>query len=392
MTVRIPALRSAGGALALAFLAVASAPARALDEVASFGTNPGALRMFEHVPDNASGLMPVVVVLHGCNQDEHFAEDAGYVALADAHGFALVVPVQATRNNSARCFNWYRPDDTRPDVGELASILQMVVSISARHDVAADRVYVSGFSAGGAMAVALMARAPTTFSAGAVFAGVPFGCAADVNQAFACMNPGVTRSQAEWADVVTGSGSLPSSPPTSSPSAWPRAFIWQGLADTTVAPANATALALQWSGVHGASVDPDVVVRDDGRSIERWTLAGATRVELVRAQGVGHVHPADLVAGCGRTAAFVEDTGQCGAQDAVAFFGLAAPSEEAPPAPTPPRADADGTDSAGDGAAAESSGCAASADGAPAGMWALWAAALLLGRGLRSARPRHGAA
>jgi poly(3-hydroxybutyrate) depolymerase len=54
---------------------------------------------------------------------------------------------------------------------------------------AADRgkVFVIGLSAGGAMASAMLATYPEVFAGGAIIAGLPYGCATNVQQAFETM-------------------------------------------------------------------------------------------------------------------------------------------------------------------------------------------------------------
>ena len=39
-----------------------------LTEIANFGPNPGALRMFSHLPPVLPDQCPLLVVLHGCTQ------------------------------------------------------------------------------------------------------------------------------------------------------------------------------------------------------------------------------------------------------------------------------------------------------------------------------------
>ena len=45
-----------------------SALTASITEVTSFGTNPGALKMFVHVPPSLPAGAPMVLVLHGCAQ------------------------------------------------------------------------------------------------------------------------------------------------------------------------------------------------------------------------------------------------------------------------------------------------------------------------------------
>ena len=66
----------------------------ALVSVTSFGDNPGNLAMYEHVPASLPDGRPLVVVLHGCTQTAAAMESAGWDALADAYGFAVVYAQQ----------------------------------------------------------------------------------------------------------------------------------------------------------------------------------------------------------------------------------------------------------------------------------------------------------
>jgi ABC-type sugar transport system substrate-binding protein len=101
-------------------------------------------------------------------------------------------------NNQNACFNWFEPDDTARDRGEALSIRQMIDAVVERHSVDRSRVYVAGFSAGGAMTAAMVAAYPERFAGGAIIAGVPYGCADTVSKALQCMNRGMDRAPAEW--------------------------------------------------------------------------------------------------------------------------------------------------------------------------------------------------
>ena len=70
-----------------------------LTEVTGFGSNPGALRMFEYVPTDPEPAL--VVVLHGCTQTAaSYDFGAGWSTLADRHGFVLLLPEQQPANNA----------------------------------------------------------------------------------------------------------------------------------------------------------------------------------------------------------------------------------------------------------------------------------------------------
>ena len=183
-----------------------------------------------------------MVALHGCTQNAAlYALASGWWTLAEAHGFALLLPEQSDANNPGLCFRWYDPAQTRRNHGEAAGIAAMIHEACARHALDAGRVYVTGLSAGAAMTMAMLACYPDLFKAAAPVAGVPFGAAMDVSSALMVMAghgvPQVTALVA--AHRAAG-------PPQAGPIAL---SLWQGLADDRVVPANARAIAAVWQAL-----------------------------------------------------------------------------------------------------------------------------------------------
>ncbi|MBV8096231.1 MAG: hypothetical protein JO110_23945 [Acetobacteraceae bacterium] len=79
--------------------AVLRAHAATAIEVSNFGSNPGNLRMFKYIPDQLPSSAPLIVVLHGCKQNEPaFASESGWIQLADKLHLALVMPAQVRSN------------------------------------------------------------------------------------------------------------------------------------------------------------------------------------------------------------------------------------------------------------------------------------------------------
>jgi poly(hydroxyalkanoate) depolymerase family esterase len=166
----------------------AASGAKRLREVMGFGSNPGNLRMFVYVPERLSRGAPLVVALHGCSQTaDDYDYGAGWSSLADRLGFAVVYPQQQPANNPQNCFSWFSPGDIARDHGESLSIRQMVEHAIASFGLDRRRIFVTGLSAGGAMASVMLATYPEVFAGGAIIAGLPYGCARTVQQAFEAM-------------------------------------------------------------------------------------------------------------------------------------------------------------------------------------------------------------
>ncbi len=297
---------------------VAAAPtaqAATLQQVASFGSNPGALTMFSYRPDGLPSGAPVVVELHGCTQDATtYFTNSGWRTFADRHGFALVLAQQSTANNSNTCFNWFEPGDITRGQGEAASIAQMVDYAVANYGSDSRRVYVTGLSAGAAMTAVMLAAYPDKFAGGSINAGIPYKCATSMTAAFSCMNPGVDKTPAAWGDLVRGAYAGWSGPR-------PKVAIWHGQSDTTVAPMNGVELRDQFTNVNGVSQTPSST--GTITSGVTWEDYGG-RVRLTKVAGMSHgtaVDPGTAANQCGTAGAYFIDT-VCAAYYDVAFFGL----------------------------------------------------------------------
>lgn len=284
----------------------------------TFAPNPGALEMLLYAPADLAAGAPLVVVLHGCGQSAAaFAEDGGWLELADQLGFAVLAPQQVSANNPNRCFNWFELGDIRRGDGEPASIAAMIADASAAHSLDPQRIYIMGLSAGGAMAVVMLAAYPELFAGGAVVAGVPYGVARGMPQAFRAMQGhGITPSAQLAALVADAGGHARDFPPLS---------IWHGDADRVVHVDNATAIARQWAAVQGLDPDPDRRERVDGRDRAVWRAPdGTVKIEDNRVAGLGHGVPLQTggEAGLGRAAPFMLEAGVSATREIARFWGL----------------------------------------------------------------------
>ena len=295
-------------------------PATPLQELHSFGSNPGNLRMFGYRPPRCSGNTALVVVLHGCTQSAAgYDLGAGWSTLADRYGFALLMPEQQRSNNPNGCFNWFQPEDSQRDRGEPLSIRQMIEKSVVDYGIDRRRIFVTGLSAGGAMTSTMLACYPDVFAGGAIVAGLPYGAATNVQQAFESMFQSRSRPAREWGDLVR-KASFHQGP-------WPRVSIWHGNADKTVIPSNAKEILKQWTDIHGLSLAPSAQKIVDGYPREVWMDgAGNEILECYTITNMAHGTPlatGEAEGACGMAGPFLLPVGISSSYHISKFFGVA---------------------------------------------------------------------
>lgn len=297
--------------------------ATSLEEVHGFGTNPGNLRMFKYLPAGLAPNPALVVVLHGCTQTAAgYDLGAGWSTLADRFGFALALPQQQRSNNPNGCFNWFQSGDIERGRGEAYSIRQMVDKMVSDHGTDPARVFVTGLSAGGAMTSVMLATYPDVFAGGAIVAGLPYGAATNVQQAFETMFQCPPRPARAWGDLVRGA--------SAHEGPWPRVSVWHGGADATVIPSNAREIVKQWTDVHGLPEAPSTQATTDGYLRQTWiNKAGDELIESYTITNMAHGAP--LATGraddeCGVAGPFLLEVGISSSYHIAKFFGLTAKS------------------------------------------------------------------
>ncbi|WP_028774143.1 extracellular catalytic domain type 1 short-chain-length polyhydroxyalkanoate depolymerase [Shewanella waksmanii] len=256
-----------------------------------FGDNPGQLTA--HLIKADRGAAPLVLVLHGCEQDAlTFAKQSGFETLAAVKRFNLLLPQQAKSNNIKRCFNWFSAQDTDKDSGEMLSLKNML--LHAQQQTQSQATYIVGLSAGGAMASAMLAHYPEMFSSGAIVGGLAYPCADSLTKAISCMRTGPAVSAEQLAKQI--------SPQPATSANWPSLSVWTGSQDKIVNPINAQVIAQQWAQLKQLQ-QPLEETSTSGYQTQTWYQDNQAVLQLVTIEKLGHGFPIDASKQGGGTAA-----------------------------------------------------------------------------------------
>ncbi len=255
-----------------------------------------------HVPPQLprDAQVPLVLALHGCDQTAaEFAEATRWNALADTHHFVVAYPQQTATHHAQRCWNWFRTSHQHRGAGEpaiLTGILAQIAGTGRTFSIDRSRVYVTGLSAGGAMALVLAATYPEQFAAVGVHSAPAYGTATNAVTALRAMSGRVMP---------------PAPPPGAAP--MPPLIVFQGTADSVVGAVNSDRIADQWLAYRAqdplagplrqrsttvAAARPRTQTSKRGAEVHRWYDPQRRRaLEVWQVDCLGHAWSGGTAAG-----------------------------------------------------------------------------------------------
>lgn len=327
--------------LALMLSSLPSAPvARAGSWVnGTVSTSAGSRNYKLWVPAGYTGsaAVPLVMMLHGCTQNpDDFAAGTGMNTVAESNTFLVVYPEQPSNADQSKCWKWFEPAHQARGSGEPAILAGIVNKIRSSYNVDAQRTYVAGLSAGGAMAAIMGATYPDLFAAIGVASGLEYRAAGSSIEAWTVMRQGGPDPNQQGYRAFQAMGSVERKV---------RAIVFHGTSDYTVYPVNGDQVLSQWAqtndyvddGSDNNSVDATADSTTTGTVTNGYNYTkyvynagGAPLLEKWIVQGMGHAWSGGATAG-----SYTDPKGPSASREMWRFFAQGS-GDGPPPPPTDP--------------------------------------------------------
>jgi poly(hydroxyalkanoate) depolymerase family esterase len=193
--------------------------------------------------------MPLVVMLHGCQQTApDFATATRMNQLAERKGFAVLYPQQSAASDAHRCWHWYQRTIQKGQ-GDVKTIAELIAQVQQRHGLDASRTYAAGLSAGAALAMILALRHPELIAALGVHSAPVFGTADSAMNAYRTMQRGAGSSFSDVAGEAARAIAAARPPLGGMP-----AIVIHGDRDAVVRRTNARQLGQQLQIINAAAI------------------------------------------------------------------------------------------------------------------------------------------
>ncbi|KAF8910766.1 acetyl xylan esterase [Mucidula mucida] len=260
-----------------------SLPRGVLTQISNFGSNPTNVQNFAYVPQNLKANPGLLAAIHQCQGTaQGFFSSTSFRQLADQYGFIILYP---DAPDPGGCWDVHTNATLTHDAGgDSLGIVSGLRYLISGYGVDTDKVFSTGLSSGAMMTDVLAGAYPDVIRAGAVFAGVPYGCFAgpDLWQS-QCANGQLVKTAQQWGDQVRSGY-------PGYTGVRPRMQLWHGTADTTLYTQNFYEEIKQWTNVFNVSQTATATTQN-------WPMSGWTRsdygpnVEGILASGVTHNIP-----------------------------------------------------------------------------------------------------
>ncbi len=294
-------------------------------EITDFGKNPGNLKFYLH-PNNSikEKKRPLVIVLHGCTQNaKEAAELSGWNKLADTNNFIVIYPQQKFINNTNLCFNWFLNHDIDKNKGECESIFEMITYTKSKFNVDSSKIFITGFSAGAAMSLVMVAVHPETFNTAALFAGGAYKSATNPIEAISVM---LGKKQINSKDLAY----LVKKQNVSYTQNYPKLIIYHAVNDPIVNYKNSNLIIKQWTELYKSDTIPESIETDykNIKTLTKETFnnqSGEIFLTRYSIDNIGHrllVSPGESNNKGGKTGLFGIDLGYHSTYETAQQFGI----------------------------------------------------------------------
>ncbi|HYD63521.1 MAG TPA: PHB depolymerase family esterase [Noviherbaspirillum sp.] len=280
-------------------------------------TNHAGTRAYKlYIPSGYTGqALPLVVMLHGCTQQpDDFAAGTRMNAAAEDNNCFVVYPAQTKSANGSNCWNWFNASDQRRDKGEPSIIADITRAIIREYKIDTNRIYVTGLSAGGAMAAVMGATYPDLYAAIGIHSGLPYAVAHDMPSAFAAMKNRKSKASGHKTGVKAAAPFGHTMP----------VIVFHGDRDATVDLSNGEQVLAQCMGPADAGSGKDASVKAEqgkvpnGRTYTRTILhdaQGKAVAEKWIVHGAGHAW-----SGGSSKGSYTDPQGPDAAREMLRFF------------------------------------------------------------------------
>jgi poly(hydroxyalkanoate) depolymerase family esterase len=180
---------------------------------------------------------PLMVVLHGCTQNPFTIATATEMNdTARQNNFLVLYPDQPRSEDSGKCWGWHDADHQERGKGEPRKIVSMINHVKEKYEIS--DIYITGLSAGAAMALIVGGVYPDLFSGIGVVGGLPYKAAQTKSERALAMINGPQHDAEKMGELLYEKTAVYNKRVP--------LIVFHGTYDRVVHPINANKLIKQW--------------------------------------------------------------------------------------------------------------------------------------------------